>query len=98
MTETIITSLILFASSFSMTVLLGFQSQVVRLGHKWMSFALSTCIGFSQIFAFKLVPDANTIELFVWVIGGALGIVSSITVHDWYIKYHNINDTRGVTE
>lgn len=97
MNETIITSLILFASSFSMTILLGFQSQIVRLGHKWMAFALSTCIGFSQIFSFKLVPDANTIELFVWVLGGAMGIVSSILVHDIYIKHHGINDTRGVT-
>lgn len=96
MTDTIINSLLLFTSSFAIVLFLGFQSQIVRLGHKKMAFFLSLGVGTMQIFSFKLVPDANMIELIAFVLGGAIGIVSSITVHDWYIKYHDINDTRGV--
>jgi len=43
-----------------------------------------------------LVPDAGALESFSFVLGGALGIVSSIVVHDMYVKYHGINDTRGI--
>ena len=57
---------------------------------------LSVGIGTMQLFAFKLVPDAGALESFSFVLGGALGIVSSIVVHDMYVKYHGINDTRGI--
>ena len=78
-------------------LLLGFQSQIVRLGHKMPAFILSVGIGSMQIVAFKLVPDAGAIETFFFVLGGALGIVSSITVHIVYVKIRGIDDNRGVT-
>ena len=98
MMDVTVNSFTLFASSFAITVLLGFQSQIVRLGQKKMSFLLSLCIGTSQIFSFKLVPNAGSIELVSFVLGGAFGIVSSITLHNIYIKYRGINDTRGISD
>ncbi len=89
-------SILLFSSSFFIVLLLGFQSQIVRLGQKGMSFLLSLGIGTMQIFSFKLVPDAGSVELVAFVLGGAIGIVSSILLHDWYIAHRGINDTRGI--
>jgi len=96
MSDVLLSSISLFFSSFTVVLFLGFQSQVVRLGHKLPAFFLSVGIGTMQIVAFKLVPDAGVIETFFFILGGALGIVSSITAHTIYVKMRGINDTRGV--
>ena len=69
----------------------------MRLGRKAHAFIVSIGISIMYIFAFKLVPGAGLIELASYTLGGALGIVGSIYFHEWYVKYHNINDNRGVS-
>ena len=91
-------SFLLFVSSFFIVLFLGFQSQVVRIGHKFPAFLLSLGVGVMQIFSFKLVPNANTIELVAFVLGGAIGIVSSIELHTFYCNKRGINDTRGLSQ
>lgn len=88
--------LILFASTFTLVCFLGIQGQFVRLGHKMMSFMTSTGIGILQIFSYKILPTAGTLELIAFVLGGAIGIVASIELHDLYVKQMGIKDNRGI--
>jgi predicted membrane channel-forming protein YqfA (hemolysin III family) len=89
-------ALVLFGSSLLSVMLLGFQSQLNRLGHKMPAFFISACIGVMQIVSYKLVPGAETLELVMFVLGGSCGIVVIIHVHGMYIRYRNIDDTRGI--
>jgi hypothetical protein len=91
-------SLILFALSFVSVLLLGVQAQVVRLRHNVVAFFVSLAIGSMSIFYFRLVPDASTFELVLFVLGGAFGIVASIYVHELYIRFLGISDVQGVKE
>lgn len=65
----------------------GLQSQLVRDKHEVASFFVSICIGLSQLVIFKHVPDASFWECFFWIMGGAFGVVSSIRVHNVWMRY-----------
>ena len=78
--------LILFLSSYVIVLLLGLQSQFVRDKEKLTSFCLSIGIGTCQVFSYKLVPNADTLESIAFILGGALGIVSSIILHNFYLR------------
>lgn len=80
-------ALILFLSSFIAVLLFGFQSQIVRDKHKTAAFFVSLMIGVSQLYIFKNVPDAGFWESFFFILGGACGIVTSIEVHNVWLKY-----------
>lgn len=85
----------LFFSSYFLVLLLGFQSQIVRDKQIIAAFVTSLLIGTCQLVLFKLAPDASPAESVVFVLGGACGIVSSIYVHNIWIK---ITDQPYVTK
>ena len=53
---------LLFFSSYSVVLLLGFQSQIVRDKHVFAAFITSLMIGTCQLVLFKLAPNASTLE------------------------------------
>jgi hypothetical protein len=77
----------LFFSSYTIVLLLGLQSQLVRDKHIVLSFITSLGIGTCQLFLFKLAPDAGIYESIAFILGGACGIVSSIFLHTFLLKY-----------
>lgn len=88
------TLLMLFFSSYSVVLLLGFQSQIVRDKHVIAAFITSLMIGTCQLVLFKLAPNASTLESIVFVLGGAFGIVSSIYLHNIWLWIHNRKHSR----
>jgi hypothetical protein len=77
----------LFLSSYMIVLLLGLQSQLVRDKHVILSFFTSLGIGTCQLFLFKLAPDASIPESIAFILGGACGIVSSIFLHNFLLKF-----------
>lgn len=74
-------SLWLFASSFALVFALGFQSQNVNRGHYKAAAITSFVIGGSQMVLFKLAPDADALQTAAYLLGGPIGIVSSMWAH-----------------
>lgn len=68
----------LFISTFVLVLALGLQSQFVNNGHPFMAFANSLVIGASNLVLFKLAPDASGLEIAAYLLGGPLGIVTSM--------------------
>ena len=81
--------LMLFISSYTVVVLLGFQSQIVRDKHVIAAFVTSLMVGTCQLVLFKLAPSASLSESIMFVLGGAFGIVSSIYLHNFWLWFHN---------
>lgn len=79
------TALALFASTFALVFFLGLQSLNVNGGHTVAAFFTSIGIGVGNLLLFKLTPDATGIEMAAFLLGGPLGIVSSMKFHG-YIK------------
>lgn len=75
------TALALFASTFALVFFLGLQSLNVNGGHYRAAFVTSIGIGVGNLMLFKLAPDAAGIEIFAFLAGGPLGIVSSMWFH-----------------
>lgn len=67
-------------------MLLGVQSQLVKNKEVLPSFFTSIMIGSLQLFLYKATPSAGVSESACYVIGGALGMVSSIYVHNIWLK------------
>ncbi len=80
------TAFLLFISTYLVVMLLGFESQIVRDKHKAWAFFTSLSIGSAQLISFKLAPNANTVESIMFVLGGACGIVSSIYLHNFWLR------------
>ena len=83
------TLLMLFFSSYSVVLLLGFQSQIVRDKHVIAAFVTSLMVGTCQLVLFKLAPSASLPESIMFVLGGAFGIVSSIYLHNFWLWVTN---------
>lgn len=77
-------SALLFISTFVLVLALGLQSQFVNNGHAAMAFANSLLIGTSNLVLFKLAPDASGFEITAYLIGGPLGIVTSMFLFKRY--------------
>ena len=75
------TELTLFASTFVLVFALGAQSLNVNNGHHLAAALTSLVIGAGQMVLFKLAPDANWSEIAAFLLGGPLGIVSSMWAH-----------------
>lgn len=92
-----LTTFYLFASSYVIVFLLGLQSQVVRDKQVFSSFVIATGIGCCELFKLKLAPEASVIDGSFFVLGGSLGIVSSIYFHTkfftkrWFYLKNNYN-------
>lgn len=70
----------LFLSTYVLVLALGLQSQFVNNGHPLLAFANSLLIGTSNLVLFKLAPDASGYEIAAYLLGGPLGIVTSMLV------------------
>lgn len=78
----IMTALIIFAATFATVFALGFQSLNVNQGHPRAAFVTSLVIGTSNLVILKLVPETQSaLELLAYLLGGPIGIVSSMWVH-----------------
>lgn len=75
------TELILFASTYALVFALGLQSLNVNGGHYKAAFLTSFVIGASNMVLLKLGPDANALQIAAYMLGGPLGIVSSMYIH-----------------
>lgn len=89
------TALALFLSTFILVLALGLQSQFVNNGHPAMAFANSLVIGASNLMLFKLAPDASGLEIAAYLLGGPLGIVTSMFLFarftNWLTKHKCTN-------
>ena len=78
---------ILFLSQFLLVFVYGVQSQTVRLGAVKESVLLSTVAGIMNLVAYKVAPNATTLQMIAFVLGGVSGIVCSIYAHQhWHFK------------
>ena len=78
--------LALFASTFVVVFAFGLQSLNVNGGHYLAAFVTSFAIGGSQLVLYKLVPDANLVQVIAYLSGGPFGIVASMWAHRKYIS------------
>jgi hypothetical protein len=77
---------ILFLSTFVLVFALGFQSLNVNQGRYAAAGLTSFFIGASQLTLYKLAPDAGGWEVVAYLVGGPLGIISSMIVHRRWMK------------
>ncbi len=76
----------LFGSAFCTVFLLGFQQKNVAGGHYVAAIFTSFGIGAAQIFLWRLVPDANAVQICAALLGGPCGIVAAMWVHPKLVK------------
>jgi hypothetical protein len=67
-------------------MLLGVQSQLVKNKEVLPSFCTSLMVGSLQLFLYKTTPTAGINESIAYVLGGSFGMVSSIYVHNLWLK------------
>lgn len=84
--DQIVSMVTLFFSSFFIIMLLGVQSQLVKNKEVLPSFCTAVMVGSLQLFLYKATPNAGLAESACYIIGGALGLVSSIYVHNLWLK------------
>lgn len=75
------TTLLLFASTFGLVFALGLQSQFVNNGHYGAAFANSLMISVAQLGALQIVHATTPMHYAAYVVGGPLGIVSSMVLY-----------------
>lgn len=80
------TALYLFGSTFVLVFALGFQSLNVNGGHYWLAFFTSFAIGAANLVLYKLAPNANTVEMAAFLLGGPFGIVASMWAHQRFVR------------
>lgn len=80
------TSLALFVSTFVLVFALGLQSLNVNGRHFAAAFFTSFAIGASNLVLFKLAPNAGAMDIVAFMIGGPLGIITSMWAHPRLIK------------
>lgn len=78
--------LALFLSGFFMTMLLGLQSKNVNQSRYWAAGITSVGILAAQIVFAKAAVHGGYPEYIILAIGSALGITSSIWIHDRAVK------------
>ena len=84
--EQTLSMITLFFSAFFIIMLLGVQSQLVKNKEVLPSFCTALMVGSLQLILYKATPNAGLGESMCYVIGGALGLVSSIYVHNLWLK------------
>lgn len=75
------TELILFASTYILVFALGLQSLNVNNGHFILAALTSYVIGAGQMVLYKIAPDATWLQIFCYLNGGPLGIVTAMWAH-----------------
>ena len=90
--EQIISMITLFFSSFFLIMLLGIQSQLLKNKEAMPSFVTALMIGSLQLVLYKATPNAGMYESVCYVVGGAFGLVSSIYVHNLWLKITNSSE------
>lgn len=71
-------ALILFLSTFFLVLALGLQSQFVNNGHYVAAFTNSLMISLGQLGALQIVHAGAPLEYAAYLLGGPLGIVTSM--------------------
>lgn len=84
--EQTLSMITLFFSAFFIIMLLGVQSQFVKSKEVLPSFCTALMVGSLQLFLYKATPNAGMYESVCYVVGGAFGLVSSIYVHNLWLK------------
>lgn len=80
-------ALYLFGATFSLVLFLGLQSLNVNGGHKLLAAVTSFGIGTANITILKIMPGpTNGVEMAAYLIGGPLGILSSMAIHPWMAR------------
>lgn len=74
------TAFILFFSTFVVVSALGAQSLFVNNGRYASAFLNSLVIGSCNLLLFKLAPNASSIEIIAFVMGGPFGIITAMYV------------------
>lgn len=90
------TALYLFGSTFVLVFALGFQSLNVNGGHYWLAFFTSFAIGGANLVLYKLAPNANTLEMAGFLLGGPFGIVASMWAHGLVVRPKRPPGTSGI--
>lgn len=76
----------MYVSSFVVVFLLGLQSKNVNRSRYVAAALTSIGISLSQFVFVKYAANGSYFVLFVMALGGAMGIVTSIYVHDHHIE------------
>lgn len=84
-------TLVAFISQFVLTFLVGVQHYNLTHGYKLSAFFVSIMISIATYYAIYVVAvnNSNFIVLMAFVIGGACGIYTSISIRDKIIKFIN---------
>jgi len=81
------TALVLFCSTYLLVLALGLQSLNVNGGHRVLAALTSFGIGTGNLVVLKVMPGpTNEWEVAAYLIGGPLGIVTSMAVHPWLAR------------
>lgn len=75
------TTLLIFLSTFVAVFALGFQSLNVNGGHYRAAFLNSFLIGTGNLMILKMVPEASSVQMVAYLLGGPFGIVASMWLH-----------------
>lgn len=75
------TTLLAFASTFAAVFTLGLQSRLVNTENYLGAGINSVLISLSHIALYKVMPDAGSIEVAGYIVGGVTGITASIWFH-----------------
>ena len=80
-------ALFLFAATYFLVLFLGLQSLNVNGGHRFLSALTSFGIGTANITILKIMPGpTGWLELAAYLLGGPLGIVTSMAIHPWMVR------------
>lgn len=82
----IVTAILLFISTFGLVFFLGLQSLNVNGGHYLAAFFTSFGIGIGNMVLYKLAPNANSLEILAYLMGGPFGIIASMAAHRRFIR------------
>ncbi len=80
-------ALILLLATFALVLFLGLQSLNVNGGHRLMSAITCFGIGASNLTVLKIMPGpTGWVEIAAYLIGGPLGILTSMAIHPWMAR------------
>lgn len=82
--------LTVFFAGYCSVFALGFQSRNVNHNNYGWAAGTSLFVGISQALLWKhIVADASIVSAIVYSIAGSLAIVSSMAIHERYVKRGN---------
>lgn len=76
--------LYVFLATFVTVFALGFQSQNVNKGHRFMAMLTSFFIGGSNLVLLKVIPTADPVTCGAYLLAGPLAINASMEMHQRY--------------